>query len=579
MKKLLTLFAFALVAFTGNADELRIDVEIDGINYVLYTSSYTAAVIHKSNHYSGNVYIPSSITYNGSTYNVTSIGEQAFYCCTGLAQVSIPESVTSIGKSAFMGCTSLTFVNIQNGVTNIRQSAFQGCTSLSEIEIPASVTSIGQYAFYGCSALRYVEIHEDVRNLTIWNDAFRDCFALRSIVLRDGIESIGDQAFMDCTSLKTLEIGKNTTNIGNILRGCSSLIKITVHQENPKYDSRDNCNAIIETSTNTLVAGCMNTVIPNTITSIRAYAFNYCYGLMSVTIPANVTSIDDNAFNWTDLISVTVENPSPISIDNFTFSSREYTTLYVPVGAKAAYQEADYWKDFKEIIEKYDTQITMNGDMNHDGEYSIMDVMKLVNIILGNDMPSYKSCPDSHHPHLIDLGLPSGTKWACCNVGADTPEAYGGYYAWGETEEKSCYELSTYIHCDGSCNTYHDLGSDIAGTQYDVAHVKWGGAWVMPSCEQFEELVKNCTYIWTSKNNVYGGEFIGPNGGTIFLPPAGVRFELEFINAGYSGSYWSSTQNPSYSEEAYDFFFRSYEANWSRDGLRRYGLSVRPVSR
>lgn len=89
----------------------------------------------------------------------------------------------------------------------------------------------------------------------------------------------------------------------------------------------------------------------------------------------------------------------------------------------------------------------------------------------GNNDPlqSYTKCPDDNHPHLIDLGLPSGTKWACCNVGANMPERPGGFYAWGETEEKEVYDWSTYIHCDGSMETCHDLGENIAGTQYDVA--------------------------------------------------------------------------------------------------------------
>jgi len=103
------------------------------------------------------------------------------------------------------------------------------------------------------------------------------------------------------------------------------------------------------------------------------------------------------------------------------------------------------------------------------------------------------SCPDDNHPHMIDLGLSSGTKWACCNVGANKPEGNGDYYAWGETQTKSKYNWSTYTHCDGSEENCHNIGSDIAGTRYDVAHVKWGGSWVMPSRDQIKELKDNCT--------------------------------------------------------------------------------------
>ena len=98
------------------------------------------------------------------------------------------------------------------------------------------------------------------------------------------------------------------------------------------------------------------------------------------------------------------------------------------------------------------------------------------------------------HPHMIDLGLPSGTKWACCNVGAIKPEDYGDFYAWGETEIKSYYYWNTYINCSGSLETCHFIGNDISCTKYDVAHVKWGGTWVMPSEAQLDELLNKCAY-------------------------------------------------------------------------------------
>ena len=192
---------------------------------------------------------------------------------------------------------------------------------------------------------------------------------------------------------------------------------------------------------------------------------------------------------------------------------------------------------------------------------------------------SITNCPDSNHPHAIDLGLPSGTKWACCNVGAAKPEDYGGYFAWGETSEKTNYDWSTYIHCNGSLSTCRNLGNDIAGTQYDVAHVKWGGAWVMPSFDQIKELLNNCTYTWTSINGVKGGKFTGKNGGVIFLPAAGRRWDGGLYSAGSYGYYWSSTQRPSYSYYAYDLYFYSGYAYWYHYYYRHYGYAVRPVSR
>lgn len=134
-----------------------------------------------------------------------------------------------------------------------------------------------------------------------------------------------------------------------------------------------------------------------------------------------------------------------------------------------------------------------------------------------------ESCPDDNHPHAIDLGLPSGTKWACCNVESSSPEGYGGYYAWGETEEKSDYDRYTYKYYNDITGYIINIGSNISGTQYDVAHVKWGGSWRMPTKDEIEELVNNCTWKWTTYNGVNGQLVTAPNGNSIFLPAAGNR--------------------------------------------------------
>lgn len=151
-------------------------------------------------------------------------------------------------------------------------------------------------------------------------------------------------------------------------------------------------------------------------------------------------------------------------------------------------------------------------------------------------------CPDSHHPHAIDLGLRSGTKWACCNIGATSPEEYGGYYAWGETEEKSSYTLSNYKFYDNG--SYLDIGTDICGTEYDVAHVKWGGSWQMPSLDQIKELVDAGTITWTWSDDRYSvtGFYVSStNGASIFLPG--------------QKSFWSGT----FGGEAYDDGMGPYE--------------------
>ena len=188
----------------------------------------------------------------------------------------------------------------------------------------------------------------------------------------------------------------------------------------------------------------------------------------------------------------------------------------------------------------------------------------------------YTSCPDHNHPHMIDLGLPSGTLWACCNVGASKPEEYGNYYAWGETQPKSVYNWDTYQFYNSNTGYYVNIGSDIAGTSYDAATANWGAPWRMPSEAQRQELVNNTTSTWTTENGVYGRRFTGSNGATVFLPAAGYRWRSVLDGAGSHGDYWSSTLYESFPDNAYDLYFDSGDASWSSD-YRDLGLSVRPV--
>ena len=248
-------------------------------------------------------------------------------------------------------------------------------------------------------------------------------------------------------------------------------------------------------------------------------------------------------------------------------------------------------------------QLIINGDLNYDGDLNITDVMKMIDIILGNTPKTYLNCPDDNHPHMIDLGLPSGTKWACCNVGASSPEAYGGYYAWGEISEKEMYSDVTYQYCTGEDTDgdgwydqnwqWQNIGYykgvdeygrdiyDIADTQYDVAHVRWGGSWMMPSWNQIEELANSCTFTWTTINGVKGAQFIGPSGGKIFLPAAGGRYGYILDSNGIHAGYWSSIRRPGLSYGAYFLYFNASNVNWSTyfDSRRIRGFPVRPISK
>ena len=148
--------------------------------------------------------------------------------------------------------------------------------------------------------------------------------------------------------------------------------------------------------------------------------------------------------------------------------------------------------------------------------------------------------------------MPSGTKWACCNVGASKPEDYGGYYSWGETETKSIYRSGTYSYGnDNDLESYQNLGNNIAGSKYDVAFMKWGGSWRMPSLDQIDELLDNCSHEWLRIDGVNGYLVTGQNGHSIFLPATGQHWSDELKKNGEQGYYWSSSVYPKYVWKAY----------------------------
>ena len=185
----------------------------------------------------------------------------------------------------------------------------------------------------------------------------------------------------------------------------------------------------------------------------------------------------------------------------------------------------------------------------------------------------------------VDLGLPSGTVWAGWNVGASSPEEYGGYYAWGETEEKSDYDYDTYkFWVDNDGDGYWDydecanIGSNISGTRYDVTRQKWGGSWRMPTKTEFYELTSKCTWTWYQYKGVKGYKVTGLNGNSIFLPAAGYRSGTSLDDDGGYGLYWSASLNEDgYGDHAWGLYFGDGDYYSYRYYYRGYGLTVRPV--
>ncbi len=466
--------------------------EVDGIYYNI--NGTTATVTYKGtyhsqypNAYSDSVTIPATVTYNGTTYSVTSIdnyaffecssltsinipnsvtaiGNNAFYYCSSLTTIDIPNSVISIGDGAFYGnsslttinipnsvtsigydafsntawynnqpdglvyaglvayrykgtmpegtsitlkagtkgiavyafgdCSSLTTINIPNSVTTIGSEAFFSCSSLATIDIPNSVTTIGSYTFYGCTSLTNINIPNSVT--TIGDGAFSGCSSLTTINIPNSVTSIGEWTFSGCSGLTAINIPNSVTTIGgDAFYGCSNLTTIIVASNNPAYDSRNNCNAIIETATNTLIAGCKNTTIPNSVTTIGGGAFSGCTSLTDINIPNSVTAIYWGAFaDCSNLTTINIPNSvtyigdyafcgcsslTTINIPNSVTSiggdafweclylndvycyattpptcdesfSNYSATLHVPAASVAAYFTAPVWSEFENIV-------------------------------------------------------------------------------------------------------------------------------------------------------------------------------------------------------------------------------------
>ena len=218
---------------------------------------------------------------------------------------------TTIGDNAFKQCVQMTEVTIPNSVTTIGNNAFSRCSGLTLIDIPNSVTSIGE-------------------------EAFSRCTGLTSVTIGNSVRSIGGYAFSTCTGLTSIFIPNSVNNVGQaIFGGCNNLISIIVDNSNGKYDSRNNCNAIIETSTNKLVIGCSNSIIPNSVTSIGHWAFNNFTELTSIIIPSSITSIGKGAFSdCASLTSITCNATTAPTIDSQTFQNVKTTgKLYVPSGS------------------------------------------------------------------------------------------------------------------------------------------------------------------------------------------------------------------------------------------------------
>ena len=332
---------------------------------------------------------------------ITALGRSSFNSCSNLTSINIPSLVTSIGYAEFNFCSNLTSVNIPSGVKLIDTYTFGSCTSLKSITIPSSITSIGdlafynsglttitlptgvdsigQYVFQNCSALNSVTLPSTMTS--IGDGAFNNS-GLATITLPTGLKSIGQWAFSGCSSLNSVTISSTVSTIGYCaFTFDNALESIDVSAQNPYYSSVDgvlynksqqnllcfpggkgtdfeipSTVSVIDTAAFEGSNMIRNVVIPSSVTTLSPEAFYWCQGLESTEIPASVTSIGGYSFyNCTALTTITVHQSTPVDLMNsdsvFKYINTTTCKLFVPVGSKAAYQEANQWGDFQNIIE------------------------------------------------------------------------------------------------------------------------------------------------------------------------------------------------------------------------------------
>ena len=420
-KKLLTLL-LAVAASVGTM--FASDTQVNGIWYDFDSSSRTATVTYQgasysayNNEYTGSVVIPASVSYGGRTYSVTSIGNNAFYNCTGLTSVTIGNSVTSIGEWAFYNCTGLTSVTIGNSVTSIGGHAFYRCNGLTSVTIPNSVTSIGEHAFCYCSGLTSVTIPNSVTS--IGSSAFYYCKGLTSVTIGNSVKSIGNYAFQGCTGLTSVTIPNSVTSIeSNAFSGCTSLTSVTIPNSVTSIGGSAfagcsvltsvtlNSNAIVsknyskDSNLKTIFGGQVTEyIIGDDVTSIGSSAFQGCSGLTSVTIGNSVTSIGSLAFSSCDGLTSVVWNAKNCSnsgnfgsqVTSFTFGDE---VEVIPGGLCNAMTKL--------------TSVTIPNSVTSIGKMAFCSCFSLTSVTIGNSVTSigqdaFQGCSDLTKVNITDI--------------------------------------------------------------------------------------------------------------------------------------------------------------------------------
>jgi len=410
MKKQIIFFAILMMALVLPQNIFAFYYTYQGKTlYYEYVTNASGSAVKVSGYYdsgmSGSLVIPSTVTYNNSTYTViaigddafgdceyltsvtipntvTSIGYDAFHDCTGLTSVTIPNTVTSIGDEAFYDCTGLTSVTIPNSVTSLGNRAFMSCTGLTSIIISNSVTTINDAVFMGCNSLSSVTIGSSVDSICIL--AFAGCTSLASIIFPNSVTYIGEfafegsgltsvtlggnisyiaeRAFWECDSLTSVTIGRSVTFIGsNVFHECPNLTSVEYNADSCHFDGDDNpfYNCLISY----IAFGDSVRIIPDKL------FFGICQGfpssMTSVTIPSTVTYIGESALSFTTTSLITfnmlpIEAPIIKAGDYFnhgSFGDEDNVIISIPCGSYESYYNGSGWQDYRECLREPEADI------------------------------------------------------------------------------------------------------------------------------------------------------------------------------------------------------------------------------
>lgn len=460
--KLKNLALFLLFLLAANSAWAQV-FEVDGY-YYWYTSSKpeecAVTFLDKNyNSYSGDVVIPETVNYNGTTLRVTEIGNQAFYKCDALTSVTIPSSILKVSTEAFANCSALKQISFPNSVKEFGTKVMENCTSLEEVELPEGITLIPSNMFNNCEKLKAIDIPETVTKIA--NLAFASCKALTSVVVPNSVtemgqrvfeydwnlqkvvlsvnlQSIGTSIFHDCKALTQINIPESLTTIpSKAFSTCSSLEAIYLHsgvtsvdwtssfedtdklatididKNNPKYTV---LGELVYAKDFKTIHFCPkpkagDIIVHKKVQTVADKAFYYCQNITTLMLPKNIKTVGANAFSsvfeqpgFTDLYCFGTTLPS-VQSSSFVGNSNllKNVTLHVLKEKASDYTTHKTWKRFTKVVDEL--EIFDEGDINHDHRISLSDLTALVDLLIHGeitDLDPYVS--DVNDDNQFDAG-------------------------------------------------------------------------------------------------------------------------------------------------------------------------------